>query len=71
MSKRPLLVVGGAVAFLAAAVAIRRLLEIDDIREKIGLPPLNPRGDRGVDTASEDSFPASDPPSFTATTAAR
>lgn len=67
MNRKPALLIAGAVAAVAAAWAIRRLLEQDEIRERLGLPAL---GERDVDVASSDSFPASDPPSFN-TSAAR
>ncbi|AIE87814.1 hypothetical protein [Fimbriimonas ginsengisoli] len=73
MNKRALIVVGGAFGLLAAGYAIQRLLKRDDIREKLGLndkkllQSASMRDDQ-VDASSEDSFPASDPPSFTPTT---
>lgn len=71
MDRRPLILVGGLAAVLASSYAIKRLLENPDIRQRLGMKELGPTphyGD-GVDQSSEDSFPASDPPSFTATTA--
>ncbi|RYG49395.1 hypothetical protein EON79_01455 [bacterium] len=62
MSRKPALFVAGAVGVVVAAYAVRKLLERDEIRERLGLPPL---GEKEVDVASSDSFPASDPPSFT------
>ncbi|CAN5542342.1 hypothetical protein BH11ARM2_BH11ARM2_27100 [soil metagenome] len=64
MNRKPALLIAGAVAAVAATWAIRKLLEQDEIRERLGLPAL---GEKEVDVASSDSFPASDPPSFTAT----
>lgn len=72
VDKRSLVVVGSAVALLASAWAIRRLLESKTIRERLGLDTHLKQSatmrDEQVDMASEDSFPASDPPSFTPTT---
>ena len=70
MKKGPLLVVTAAVGALAAAYAVRRLLENPEIRAKIeaardkirdGMADL--RDDVRVDRAGEESFPASDSPS--------
>jgi hypothetical protein len=69
MDRRPLIVVGGAVALLASAVVIRNLVADPRIRRRLGLTEGGPQPHYGddVDVNSEDSFPASDPPSFTAT----
>ena len=69
MNKRQLLVVSAAVGSLAAAYAIRKLLDNDEVRSRLGLPKTQAKHDSDmIDVSSEDSFPASDPPSFTATT---
>lgn len=71
MDRRPLIIVGAAAALLASAYAVQRILGDPCMRRRLGLdktPDAN-ECDGQVDLASEDSFPASDPPSFTATTA--
>lgn len=73
MNKRALLTVGGAFGLLAAGYAIRELLKRDDVRERLGLKNKKllqsaSMTDKHVDLSSEDSFPASDAPSFTPTT---
>jgi hypothetical protein len=72
---RSLIVVGSAVGLLVAAITIRQLLGRNDVRHWLAQmtndPKLGPKGtrsDRFVDLSSEDSFPASDSPSFTPTT---
>ena len=64
MNVRPLLVLGSALGVLAAAFAVKRLLEDDDIRDRLGLDQPRRKADGMVDLSSDQSFPASDPPSF-------
>jgi len=69
MDKRPLIVVGAAVGVLAAAYAVKRLLEEPEIRRRLGLPGASDYFEHdSIDESSEGSFPASDAPSFTPTT---
>jgi hypothetical protein len=72
MDKRPLLIAGGAVAAIASGFALRALLRDPSIRRRLGLAWEDPRlrqsasmSDKYIDISSQDSFPASDPPSFT------
>jgi hypothetical protein len=69
MDRRPLIVAGSAIALLASAFAVRRLLNNPCVQKRLGMTIKPQLCDEAVDLASEDSFPASDPPSFTATTA--
>jgi hypothetical protein len=68
MNNRPIIVFGSAVGVLISALIVRRLLQDEGFRKRIGVPSLNQRNasrpDDYVDLSSEDSFPASDPPSF-------
>lgn len=67
MSRRPLFLIGGLAAVLASAYAVQRLLADPALRRRLGLPEGGDQPHYGddVDVSSEDSFPASDPPSFT------
>ena len=70
MNKRSLIVLGGAFGLLAAGWGIRELLKRDDVRARFGLDNKKllqsaSMRDGQVDMIGEDSFPASDPPSFT------
>lgn len=60
------IVAGSVVGVFAAMFATKKLLENREFRMRIGLD--KEREDRLIDGSSEDSFPASDPPSFTPTT---
>ena len=60
--KRTTLILGIAAASVVAAIAMKRLAEC---RSHEG---MDHHRDFDVDVSSEDSFPASDPPSFTPTT---
>ncbi len=73
MNKRALIVVTSAVGLLAAAWGIRELLKRDSVRDRLGLNDKRllqsaSMRDNQVDMIGEDSFPASDPPSFTPNT---
>jgi hypothetical protein len=72
MDRRPLIVVGGAAALLVSAFVVRRFLADPAMRRRLGLSEGGPQPHYGdeVDVSSEDSFPASDPPSFSARQAA-
>lgn len=76
MNRRPLIVVASAAALLASAWALRKLLQHPEVLRKLGIKDPNAllrqsasMTDQYVDVSSEDSFPASDAPSFTPTTA--
>jgi len=73
MNKRALIVVTSACGLLAAGYAVRLLLRRDDVRKRLGLDDKRllqsaSMRDEQVDMASDHSFPASDPPSFTPNT---
>ena len=61
-----LIIAGSVVGVFAAGWAAKRLLENPEFRRRIGLG--GPDDDKMIDMSSEDSFPASDAPSFTPTT---
>gem|GEM_PF-1974920 len=70
---RPTLLVGAAFAVLASGWAIRKLMQRRDVRSRFNrsnasLQQSASMTDEYVDMSSEDSFPASDSPSFTPTT---
>ncbi len=66
MVSRQWLVVGSAIGLLAAAFGIKKLLEEPEVRHRLGLNK-SANADEQIEMALEDSFPASDPPSWTAT----
>ncbi|HWD41079.1 MAG TPA: hypothetical protein VG944_19680 [Fimbriimonas sp.] len=75
VNNKAMYVVGGSVGLLASGLAMRMLLRRPEVRSWLAHLQADPRlrqsasmKDKDVDTASEDSFPASDPPSFTPTT---
>lgn len=65
--KKEFVVVGSVVGVLAAAWAAKKLVENPAVRERLGWNKSK-HDNRMVDMSSEDSFPASDPPSFTPNT---
>lgn len=69
---RSLLVVASSFGLLASAWAIRKLLEnrlvCERLKEQRNLLQTATRREEQLDDALSDSFPASDPPSFTPNT---
>jgi hypothetical protein len=63
--KRQLIVVAGALGALAAAIAVTKLLKLPEVRQRLGLDkkPISAE-EAAIDMMLDDSFPASDPPSF-------
>lgn len=64
MNDRRLYWIGGVIGLGLAAYVGVEALRNPLVREKLGLGKPS-RKERKIDEASEDSFPASDPPSFT------
>ncbi len=67
MKDRRIWLIGGAVGLLATGLMVRALLNNPDVQARLGMLRQS-RDDRLVDASSEESFPASDAPSFTPTT---
>jgi hypothetical protein len=72
VDKRSLIIVGSAFGLVAAGWAIRRLLQVKEVRDRLNLDKrlrqTATSREEQIDSAAEDSFPASDPPSFTPNT---
>lgn len=67
MKKRNTWIIGGAIGIIAAALLVGKVLRDPDVRARLALK-FQSKTDRMVDSSSEESFPASDAPSFTPTT---
>jgi hypothetical protein len=66
---QPIYWAGGAVAMAGMGLGVYKLLSAKHAKtQKQKLRQSASLNDRSIDEAAEDSFPASDPPSFTATT---